>query len=141
MKTKAIFGSGIIWAMLVCIGLSVSKPIHEMIAQGGSDKVAVDERPSRYPALDLEDLCKQSQNPKCEALVDDFCRKSCTVSLCSEYGPIRGMCRLMCEAEDLLPECSKMGPSGAQNSMSQQNPQMYPYQNQQVYPYGMVPFQ
>ncbi len=140
MKTKAIFGAGMIWAVLVCIGLSVSKPVHKMVTRGGPDKIAVDEQPSRYPALDLEDLCQQSKNPKCEAIVDDFCRKSCVANLCSAYGSIRGMCRLMCEAEDLFPECSKMGPSGAMGSMPQ-NQQMYPYPNQQVYPYGAAPFQ
>ena len=129
MKTKTIFGAGMIWAMAVCIGLSVSKPVHKMVTRGGPDKIAVDEQPSRYPALDLEDLCKQSKNPKCEPIVDDFCGKSCVAELCSKYGSIRGMCRLMCEAEDLLPECSKMGPSGANNSIPQ-NQLMYPYQNQ-----------
>ena len=129
MKSKAIFGAGMMWALLVCVGLSVSKPVHKLTPHGGPDKVAADEQPSKYPALDLEDLCKQSKNPKCEAIVDSFCMKSCTAKLCEKHGSIRAMCRLMCEAEDLLPQCSKMGPSGARNSMPQNQP-MYPYQNQ-----------
>ena len=121
-----------IWAMLASLGFSVSKPLKEMVKHGGPDKIAPDEQPTRYPALDLEDLCKQSKNPKCEAIVDSFCVKSCHAELCVQHGSIRGMCRLMCEAEDLVPECAKMGPSGPMASMPQ-NQSIYPYQNQQGY--------
>jgi len=140
MKFKSIFGVVMIWAILASLGVSVSKPIKEMVKHGGSDKVAPDEQPARYPALDLEDLCKQSKNPKCEAIVDSFCTKSCQAALCTQYGSIRGMCRLMCEAEDLVPECSKMGRSGPMAS-TPQNQSMYPYQNQPLYPHGRVPLQ
>jgi hypothetical protein len=111
MKFKAIFGMVLVWALLAPNGFSVSKPFKEMIARGGADIVAPDEQLAKYPALDLEDLCQNAKNPKCEAILDGFCIKSCNAKLCSKYGSIRGMCRLMCEAEDLLPECSKMGPS------------------------------
>ena len=140
MKFKAIFGIVMIWALLAPNGFSVSKPAKEMFARGGPDIVAPDEQPAKYPALDLEDLCKHAKNPKCEAIVDSFCIKSCNAKLCLKYGSIRGMCRLMCEAEELLPECSKMGPSGASNSIPQNQP-MYTYQNRQVYPSGVVPSQ
>lgn len=117
-----------IWALLASLGVSVSKPIKEMVRHGGPDKVAPDEQPARYPALDLEDLCKQSKNPKCEAIVDSFCTKSCHAALCAQYGSIRGMCRLMCEAEDLVPECAKMGRSKVVNGIPpNQPPLLYPY--------------
>ena len=111
MKIKTLFGTALIWAMLVCIGLSVSKRMQKMTHRSKSDKVAVDEQPSQYPAIDLEDFCKQAKNPKCEAIVDNYCHKTCNANLCAQYGSVRAMCRLMCEAEDLLPQCSKMGPS------------------------------
>lgn len=128
MKIKAIFGTGMIWAIMVCVVLSVSKPVHKMTPHGGPDKVAADEQPSKYPALDLEDLCKQSKNPKCEVIVDDFCTKSCLAKLCEKYGSIRAMCRLMCEAEDLLPQCSRMSPPKAvKNNPPNQCPLQYQY--------------
>jgi hypothetical protein len=38
------------------------------------------------------------------------------------------MCRLMCEAEDLLPQCSKMGPSDAIKTVPPPQPLfLYPY--------------
>lgn len=120
-----------IWTILVSIGFSVSKPVKEMIIRGGSDIIAADEQPARYPALDLEDLCKHAKNPKCEAIIDSFCIKSCNAKLCAKYGSIRGMCRLMCEAEELLPECSKMGPSKAIKTIPPQQPPLF-YQ----YPQG-----
>jgi hypothetical protein len=83
---------------------------------GGPDPVSVDEQQSRYPPVDLEDTCKQARNPNCEAIIDRFCIKSCSTQLCSEHGSIRGMCRLMCDTEDLPHECLKMGPSKAKNN-------------------------
>ncbi len=138
MKIKAIFGAVVIWSMLISMGFSVSKPVKEMVRHGGPDKVAPDEQLQKYPALDLEDLCNQSKNPKCEAIVDSFCMKSCIAKLCKKHGSIRAMCRLMCEAEDLLPQCAQMGPSGGGKS-TPQNQQMNPYQNQQAYPQGYFP--
>lgn len=134
MKFKMLFGAVMAWAVVVSIGFSVSKPVKEMIARGGPDKVAPDERPARYPALDLEDLCNSAKNPKCEALIDSFCIKTCNAKLCANYGSIRGMCRLMCEAEDLVPECSKMGPSKVDKAVPpNQQPQAPPLY---LYPQG-----
>lgn len=137
MKIKAIFGTVVIWVLLISIGLSVSKPVKEMVRHGGPDKVAPDEQPERYPALDLEDLCKQSKNPKCEAIVDSFCMKSCIAKLCAKHGSIRAMCRLMCEAEDLLPQCSQMGTFRGKDRY--QKPQSYPVPEQQPYQQGFFP--
>jgi hypothetical protein len=133
MKFKAIFGIVMIWALLTPNVFSVSKPAKDMFARGGPDIVAPDEQPAKYPALDLEDLCKHAKNPKCEAIVDSFCIKSCNAKLCSKYGSIRGMCRLMCEAEDLLPECSQMRPPKVVETISpSQSQPSFPYQ----YPQG-----
>lgn len=76
-----------------------------------SDMVSPDEQPQKYEALDLQDVCKNTKNPKCEAIIDNFCAKTCSTFLCATYGSVRGMCRLICEGEDLLPECIKRGPS------------------------------
>lgn len=135
MKFKAIFGAVMIWALLAPNGFSVSKPAKEMFARGEPDIVAPDEQPAKYPALDLEDLCKHAKNPKCEAIVDSFCIKSCNAKLCSKYGSIRGMCRLMCEAEDLLPQCSQMRLQKPVENIPPSQPQpLFPYQYQ--YPQG-----
>ena len=138
MHVKSLFGAALIWTMLACMSFSVSKHIQTMGKHVGPDKIGVDEKQSRYEGLDLEDICKDAKNPYCKAIIDDYCNKSCRSKLCAKHGSIRGMCRLMCEAEDLPPECLKMGPSST-NSLSQ-NPQMYPYQGQQVYQQGTVPF-
>jgi hypothetical protein len=138
MKFKAIFGIVMIWILLVPSGFSVSKPAKEMFARGGADIVAPDEQPAKYPALDLEDLCKHAKNPKCEAIVDSFCIKSCNAKLCSKYGSIRGMCRLMCEAEDLLPQCSQMGSSGAGDTVPQKDTKNL-YRSQEIYQQGYLP--
>lgn len=111
MKVKSVVGATMVWVLLVPSGFSVSKPLEEMITRERSDTIAPDEEPARYPALDLEELCKNARNPRCEPIVDSFCIKACRGELCSTHGSIRGMCRLMCEAEDLPPPCSKMGPS------------------------------
>lgn len=140
MQIKSVIGTAMIWAMLVCIAISASKRIDKMTLHGGADKVAADEQQSRYPAFDLEDLCKQAKNPKCEAIIDDFCTKSCNAKLCAKHGSIRGMCRLMCEAEDLLPQCSKMGPSKVvEKKPRKEQRQSPPYQNQQTYQQGNRP--
>lgn len=110
------------WIALGSICFSDSSPVHKLTQHGGPDPVAADEQQSHYPALDLEDTCKQAQNPKCEAIIDRFCIKSCSTQLCAEHGSIRGMCRLMCDAEDLPHECLKMGPSKVANE-----PFFYPY--------------
>lgn len=111
MQTKALLSTLMIWVIFACTSFSASKRFPKMATHGGPDIVGADEQQSRYPALDLEDLCKQAKNPKCEAIIDNFCLKSCNPGLCSKRGSIRGMCRLMCEAEDLPPSCSNMGPS------------------------------
>lgn len=131
MRLKKIFGIVMILGLLAPTGFSVSKPVKEMVTHGGPDIVAADEQPARYPALDLEDLCKHAKNPKCEAVVDSFCIKTCNAKLCSKYGSIRGMCRLMCEAEDLLPECSQMRPPKPIKTIPQPQPP-FPY----YYPQG-----
>ena len=131
MRLKEIFGVVMLLGLLTPAGFSVSKPVKEMVTRGGPDIVAADEQPARYPALDLEDLCKHAKNPKCEAVVDSFCIKSCNAKLCSKYGSIRGMCRLMCEAEDLLPECSQMRPPKPINTIPHPQPP-FPY----YYPQG-----
>ena len=110
MRITVVRGTLVLW--MVLIGVSFAQvPKNFGKVENKSDKVAADEEQSRYPALDLEDLCKQAKNPKCEAIVDGFCLKSCNAALCAQHGSIRGMCRLMCEAEDLPPQCLKMGPS------------------------------
>ena len=140
MRTAVVLGTLIIWAVFV--GVSFSRvPKNFGKVQNNTDKVAADEEPSQYSAFDLQDLCKQSENPKCEAIIDRFCLKSCAAVLCAQHGSIRGMCRLMCEAEDLLPQCLKMGPSKEvennpwfqQGAPQQWNRQWYP-QGQQWYP-------
>lgn len=137
MRVTSLIKTVMIWAMLVCIGISASKRMHKMIRHGGPDKVAADEQQTRYPGLDLEDMCKQAKNPKCEAIIDNFCIKSCSAKLCSKYGSIRAMCRLMCEAEDLLPQCSKMGPSTGKERYikTQINPKLG---QQQMYQQGYL---
>jgi hypothetical protein len=111
MQVRSIFGTAFIWAMLACISLSVSKNVQTMGKHVGPDKVGVDEQQSRYEGLDLEDICKNAKNPYCKEIVNDYCNKSCQSKLCAKHGSVRGMCRLMCEAEDLPVECLKMGPS------------------------------
>lgn len=111
MLTKGLLGISIIWAMLIFPGFSAPFLHKAAPKKGKPDTFSADEMHLRYPALDLEDLCKPSENPKCEAVVDAFCLKSCTENLCASRGSIRGMCRLMCEAEDLPASCLKMGPT------------------------------
>ena len=100
-----------IWGLMAFLCLSVPENIHKMVRRGGPDKVGVDEEQEKYPALELDDLCKSSKNPKCEPIVDRYCEKSCSPRLCGKRGSIRSMCRLICEAEDLVPECLKRGPT------------------------------
>lgn len=137
MQFTSFIKTVMIWALLVCIGVSASKRMHKLTQHGGPDKVATDELQTRYPGLDLEDVCKQAKNPKCEAIIDSFCIKSCSAKLCSKHGSIRAMCRLMCEAEDLLPQCSKMGPSiGKKRYLKTQ---VYPLPGHQIYQQGYLP--
>lgn len=131
MQVKSAFGIMLTWVLLACVTFAVSKRFHNMKEHGGPDKVGADEMQARYPALDLEDLCKLTKNPKCEAIVENFCMKSCSEILCADHGSIRGMCRLMCEAEDLPPQCLKMGSSKLATIMPV-NPYMnymQPFQN------------
>jgi hypothetical protein len=95
--------------MVVCMSFSVTRYVPKIGTHVGPDKVGVDEKQSRYEGLDLEDICKDAKNPYCKEIIDDYCNKSCQSKLCAKHGSIRGMCRLMCEAEDLPPECLKMG--------------------------------
>jgi hypothetical protein len=122
------------------MAFAVSKRFHSMKQHRGPDKVGADETQARYPALDLEDLCKLTKNPKCEAVVENFCLKSCNDVLCADHGSIRGMCRLMCEAEDLPPPCLKMGSSKLATIMPM-NPYNQPFQNMLNLPnmqYGQI---
>lgn len=111
MQVKSFIRTAFIWTMLVCISFSISKDVQKMAKPVGPDKVGVDEKQARYEGLDLEDICKDAKNPYCKEIVDDYCNKSCRSELCAQHGSIRGMCRLMCEGEDLPPECLKMKPS------------------------------
>jgi hypothetical protein len=135
MKVTSLIKTALIWAILVSIGICASKRMHKMTGHGGPDKVAADEQQSPYPALDLEEICKQAKNPKCEGIIDNFCIKSCSAKLCAKHGSIRAMCRLMCEAEDLLPQCSKMGPSQGADWVQS----IYPFPNQQFYQQAYPP--
>jgi hypothetical protein len=142
MRVVVVLETLLIWMVFITLG-SAQVPKNFGKVENKSDKVAADEEQSQYPAFDLEDLCKQSKNPKCEAIVDRFCLKSCSAALCAHHGSIRGMCRLMCEAEDLPPQCLKMGPSkGTENKpwFQQDAPQQW---GQQWYPQGQqwYPFQ
>lgn len=138
MDIKALLGVLVLWGAFACASVAVPKDFGRIAPGDRADRVAADEEQSRYPALDLEDLCKGAKNPKCEAIVDGFCLKSCNPSLCATHGSIRGMCRLMCEAEDLPPQCSKMGPSrGMQNSPW---PSQHPWHNPHwQHPWNMSP--
>jgi hypothetical protein len=110
MRISSLKGVVIIWVLMCAIGICGSKRSHKMLRDQSPDIVAADEEETRYPGLDLEDTCKKAKNPKCEAVIDSFCIKSCNPYLCGEHGSIRGMCRLMCEAEDLPSQCTNMGP-------------------------------
>jgi hypothetical protein len=135
MQCTSILRTIIIWVLMASVAFCVTKRLHRMLHHGGPDIVAADEQQSVYPPLDLEDTCKGSKNPKCEAIIDNYCIKSCSANLCAEHGSIRGMCRLMCEAEDLPPQCLKMGPSMVDHDHSWTSPiQVFP--NQPMYPYG-----
>jgi hypothetical protein len=108
MLAKSFFGKVLMSAIVAsCICLAKSDK--------NSDDFSSDERikPPKYEAIAAEDLCRASDNPKCEEILDDFCdsNKACSRESCGVYGSIRGMCRLLCEAEGLSPECLKMGPT------------------------------
>jgi len=111
MNVKMLLGVLVLWGMFSCASAAVPENFGKIAPANRLDKIAADEELSQYPALDLEDTCKGGKNPKCEAIIDNFCLKACRPALCATHGSIRGMCRLMCEAEDLPFECSKMGPS------------------------------
>lgn len=132
MLIKSILGVLLIWVGLTVTSFSVSKHLFSKTSQETEDKVGADEQKSRYEGLDIEDICKNAKNPHCKAIINDYCHKSCRAKLCAKQGTIRSMCRLMCEAEDLPPECLKMGNSitkrknlWSQSLNSQQN-QMWP---------------
>ena len=101
----------LVWAVLAVTSFSVSKHFLSKPSQEIGDKIGADEQKSRYEGLDIEDICKNAKNPHCKAIVNDYCHKTCRAKLCAKLGSIRSMCRLMCEAEDLPPECLKMGSS------------------------------
>ena len=117
-----------IWGIMASLSICVPENIHKMIRRGGPDKVGVDEQQEKYPALELDDLCQNTKNPKCEPIVDRYCEKSCSPKLCGRHGSIRSMCRLVCEAEDLVPECLKMGPTQFKKK-KKWNPPTQPYPN------------
>lgn len=135
MRINSLSRALLIWMLLATIAFSVSKRFHKMLRHEGPDITAADEEHARYPALDLEDTCKKAKNPKCEAIIDRFCIKSCTPYLCGEHGSIRGMCRLMCEVEDLPPQCIKMAPTKIEPTHNN-NTSRELYGSQQVYPFG-----
>ncbi len=101
----------LMWAVLTVTSFSVSKHFLSKPPQESEDKVGADEQKLRYEGLDIEDICKPAKNPHCKAIINDYCHKTCRAKLCAKHGTIRSMCRLMCEAEDLSPECLKMGSS------------------------------
>lgn len=140
MRFKTFIKTTVVWLLLlVCISPAATKRMQNMAKRPMSDTVAADEKPTQYPALDLEDLCRKAKNPKCEAIIDNYCYKACNVDLCSQFGSIRAMCRLMCEAEDLLPQCLNMKSSPPpqqtyNNSMTNPmgNPMGNPFTNPSV---------
>jgi hypothetical protein len=143
MQIQSFLRIAMSWSLAICVSVAVPKTMHKMTHPGGPDTIGADERQTRYPAVDLETLCKGSKNPKCEAIVDHFCDKSCVANLCAKHGSIRSMCRLLCEEEDLMPQCAKMGPSKIETKIPLNipaTPQLYiplspieqPYPNGQI---------
>ena len=121
MEAKSFFGK-------VLIGTMIASCICFAKSDRNSDDFSSDEqiKPPKYEAIAAEDLCRASDNPKCEEILDDFCdsKKACNPEFCSGHGSIRGMCRLVCEAEGLSPECLKMGPTpeAAKSKESEEEP-------------------
>jgi hypothetical protein len=121
-----------VWLALADAGLSIThhskKNYIEKKHNNAPDVASPDEFPQTYEAIDLQDICKNTKNPKCEAIIDNFCNKACNAPLCSTHGSLRGMCRLMCEREDLIPQCIKKGPSKLTNVYKMLNKPAIPVQ-------------
>lgn len=134
MAVKSIFIAFIIWPLMLGLSLSVPKSIHKAAQKEKSDVKGVDEVQIKYPNIELDSLCKGTENPKCESIIDGFCDKTCIPNLCAKHGSIRSMCRMVCETEDLVPECSKMGPSNVVKKSPQRRKYMPVYQPSPVNP-------
>lgn len=113
MKRRGIFFISILGLLGAFFSLAPSSEATKKVLHRPplTDNTSPDEKPLRYEPIDSVEFCRQTKNPKCDAIINNYCDKACSSLLCASHGSIRGMCRMVCETEDLPPECLKMGPS------------------------------